>query len=283
MSQFKNVCVLGLGVIGLPTARHISQYYNMFGYDVSSEKVKVASNYFPATTDWSQVPKSDVYVVCVNTWWRDGKADMSAVEAVCRQISESAKPGALVSIESTVSLGTSRKIFKSIFQEKLHVANCPHRLWELGTLSPKDMQNYGVNQIRILGAVNEESGNVAKAYFDSIQIKTISVSSSEISEISKIGENSYRYIEIAFAEELAMICMKHGLNYEELRNACNTLKREKEGWQVQIMEARTGIGGTCLPKDIEYLYNISNPAKLIKGAIETDKHYREFRLGRSNV
>lgn len=280
MPKFEKVCVIGLGVIGMPTARHVSQYYNVYGYDISSEKVKAASNYPPATTDWSQVPRSDVYVVCVNTWWRNGKADISAIDAVCRQISESAKPGALVSIESTVTLGTCRNLFENIFQEKLNVVNCPHRLWELGTLSPKDMEAYGVNQVRIMGAVNEESKEIAQTYFDSIQIKTISVSSCEISEISKITENSYRYIEVAFAEELAMICRKHGLRFEEVRNACNTLKREKEGWQVQIMEARSGIGGTCLPKDIEYLFSISNPARLIKGAIETDELYRKMLAGK---
>jgi UDP-N-acetyl-D-mannosaminuronic acid dehydrogenase len=264
----------------MPTAKHISQYHNVCGYDISSEKVKAASNYFPASTEWSQVPKSDVYVVCVNTWWRDGKADMSAIEAVCRQISESAKPGALVSIESTVTLGTCRNLFKNIFHEKLNVVNCPHRLWELGTLSSKDMEAYGVNQVRILGAVNEESKETAQFYFDSIEIETRSVSSCEISEICKITENSYRYIEVAFAEELAMICKKYGLLFEEIRNACNTLKREKEGWQVQIMEARSGIGGTCLPKDIEYLFSISNPARLIKGAIETDELYRKMLAGK---
>jgi nucleotide sugar dehydrogenase len=280
MPQFGNVCVVGLGTIGMPTAKHISQYHNVCGYDINSEKVKTASSYFPATTNWSQVPKSDVYVVCVNTWWRNGKPDMSAIEGVCRQISESSRPGALVSIESTVTLGTCRNLFKKVFQEKMNVVNCPHRLWELGTLSSKDMEAYGVSQVRVLGAVNEESKETAQSFFDSIQIKTKSVSSCEISEICKITENSYRYIEVAFAEELAMICRKHGLQFEEVRCACNTLKRKKEGWQVQIMEARTGIGGTCLPKDIEYLFSISNPARLIKGAIETDEFYRKMLAGK---
>jgi UDP-N-acetyl-D-mannosaminuronate dehydrogenase len=114
----------------------------------------------------------------------------------------------------------------------------------------------------------------AKGFYQSICIPVQPVSSLETSEMSKIAENSYRYMEIAYAEELALICEKHGLNFSEIRKACNTLKRGKEGWQVQIMEARDGIGGTCLPKDIEYLRHLSNPGELLKGAIKTDEYYR---------
>jgi len=274
MEAKANVCIIGLGTIGFPTALHISKYHKVTGYDIDPKKVKAASDYFFATTEWSEIPESSVYVVCVNTWWRNGKADMSAVELVCQKIAETTTNHPLVSIESTVAVGECRRIYEDIFKKQINMANCPHRLWELGRLSPEDMKNYGVKQIRVLGAIDEESAKRAEEFYQSIQVPLKLVSPIETSEMSKIVENSYRHVEIAFAEEVALICEKRGLNFSAIREACNTLKRDKEGWQVQIMEVRDGIGGTCLPKDIEYLNSLGNPTELLKGAIETDKRYR---------
>lgn len=281
-NEGKRACIIGLGVIGLPTALHISKYHRVTGYDINSKKVKAASDYFFATTNWSEIPESDVYIVCVNTWWRNGKADMSAVKSVCQKISETTTNHPLVCIESTVLVGTCRRIYENIFKRQMKIANCPHRLWELGNLSPGDMKDYGVNQLRVLGAIDEETMKIAEEFYRSIHIPLKIVSSIEISEMSKIAENSYRHVEIAYAEELALICEKHGLNFSEVRDACNSLKRDKEAWQVQIMEARDGIGGTCLPKDIEYLRCLSNPGELLKGAINADALYRKERAGTTN-
>ena len=267
----QEVCVIGLGTVGLPTAIHISKYHKVTGYDIDSSKVENAKHYFFATTEWSKIPEADVYVICVNTWWRDGKADMSAVEDVCRKIAERASRQVLVNIESTVLVGTCRRIQEDIFKKQVQLANCPHRLW------PADMERYGVKQLRILGAADKESMKNAKGFYQSIHVPVQQVSSLEASEMSKIVENSYRFIEIAYAEELALTCQKHGLDFNEIRQACNTLKRESEGWQVQIMEAKEGIGGTCLPKDIMYLYKICNPNSLIAGAIAIDDLYKKGR------
>ena len=95
------------------------------------------------------------------------------------------------------------------------------------------------------------------------------VSSVEIAEMCKITENSHRYLQIAFAEELKMICQKIGLNFDELREACNTK------WNVDMPEARDGVGGHCLPKDIRYVTSLA-PSQLLESAINVDKQYREW-------
>lgn len=267
----QEVCVIGLGTVGLPTAKHISKYHKVTGYDIDLSKAENARHCFFATTEWSKIPEADIYVICVNTWWRDGKADMSAVEDVSNKIVNRADEETLVIIESTVSPGTCRRIHEEIFEKQVQLANCPHRLW------PTDMEHYGVKQLRILGTIDEESMKKAKEFYQSIHVPVQSVSSLETSEMSKIVENSYRYIEIAYAEELALICEEHELDFNEIRQSCNTLKRKKEGWQMQIMEAKEGIGGTCLPKDIMFLQEICNPASLIKGAILADDLYRGNR------
>ena len=268
-----SVCVVGLGTVGFPTASYISKYHKVTGYDIDSSKVENAKHCFFATTEWSKIPEIDVFVICVNTWWRDNKADMSAVEAVCKKIAERITKQTLVNIESTVSVGTCRRIHEEIFKKQVQLANCPHRLW------PEKLECYGVKQLRILGSVDKESMKKAKEFYQSIHIPVRPVSSLETSEMSKLVENSYRFIEIAYAEELALNCQKLGIEFDEIRQACNTLKRktEGEGWQVQIMEAKEGIGGTCLPKDIMYMRCLINPSNLPKSAIETDELYRRKR------
>lgn len=263
------ICVVGLGVVGLPTVRHINKYHEVLGLDIDPLKLREIKD-FPTYSAWEQLPNDiDVFIICVNTWWRNNKADMSAVEDVSNKIANRANEKTLVIIESTVSVGTSRRIFEEIFHKKVLLANCPHRYW------PGDPENYGVKQLRTLGAANRESIEVAKNFYSSIEVPIHPVSSFEAAEISKIAENSYRFIEIAYAEELALTCQRLGIDFNEVRQACNTLKRTGEGWQVQIMEAKEGIGGTCLPKDIRFLQDICNPGSLIEGAMKTDDYYRK--------
>ena len=265
------VCVVGIGNVGFPTALHITRYHEVYGYDIDLHKVKGSSKHFFATDKWEEVPEAEVYVVCVNTWWR-GYPDMSAVQAVSRKIAERATEQTLVTIESTVSLGTCRKIYREIFDEQVLLANCPHRYWS------GDLVHHGVKQQRILGAIDKRSMEEAEKFYWTIQVPVYPVSSIEASEMSKIVENTYRFIEIAYAEEVALACEKLGLIFTEIREACNTLKRQTEGWQVQIMEARDGIGGTCLPKDIMFLCNLTNPGSLLAGAIEIDQVYQKKRV-----
>lgn len=106
-------------------------------------------------------------------------------------------------------------------------------------------------------------------YQDTLGIPLHAVSSIEIAEMCKITENSHRYLQIAFAEELKMICAKLGLNFDDLRKACNTR------WNVDIPEARDGIGRHCLPKDIRYLTSLASSA-LLESAMTVDKKYREW-------
>jgi UDP-N-acetyl-D-mannosaminuronic acid dehydrogenase len=264
------VCVAGIGTVGFPTALSINGYHDVYGYDIDPKKVEDAKKSFPASVKFDEIPEVDVYILCVNTWWR-GFPDMSAVEDVSRKIAERSNRKTLVSIESTVSVGTCRRLFKEIFKGQVLLSNCPHRFWF------KDLIRHGVRQQRILGAIDKESMDEAKKFYWTVQVPVFPVTSIEASEMSKIVENTYRYLEIAYAEEVSLTCEKLGLSFMEIREACNTLKRQSEDWQVQIMEAKEGIGGTCLPKDIRFLHAITNPGSLFAGAIETDEFYQKRR------
>lgn len=124
--------------------------------------------------------------------------------------------------------------------------------------------------MRVIGAVNPESlKSGLKFYKEKLGIQMHAVSNVEVAEMCKITENSHRYLQIAFAEELAMMCSKIGLSFDELREACNTK------WNVDIPEAREGIGRHCLPKDIRYVLTLA-PSVILESAINADNQYREW-------
>ena len=262
------VCVLGLGEVGLPTAKYIlSRGFEVYGYDISSTAIKRAKEegVLKATDIWDEVPPVDIYVVCVSTLLKGDAPDLSPVFDVCEKISQKANSHSLVSIESTIVPGTSRKIYENIFNKNINLVHVPHRYWA------GDPIKHGVNQLRLIGAVNQESLEAGiKFYENMLEIPLHVCSSVEIAEMSKITENAYRYVQIAFAEELRMACEELGLDFNEVREACNTK------WNVEILEAKEGIGGHCLPKDIRYLSSLTIRNTLLKGAIKADEEYRKW-------
>ena len=98
------------------------------------------------------------------------------------------------------------------------------------------------------------------------------VSSIEVAELTKIIENSHRYLQIAFAEELYLYCKSNNISFTELRDSLNTK------WNVEILEPRDGIGGHCLPKDTKMFINssITLKSKILQTAIEIDESYKEY-------
>ena len=266
------VCVVGLGQVGLPVAQYAqAKGLEVWGIDINPATVENArkTGKFKLTSSWQDVSEVDFYIICVTTSQRNDAPDLSPVFDVCKKISEKAKPSTLVSIESTIIPGTCKKIFETIFKNKINLVHVPHRYWAL------DPEKHGVNQIRVIGAVNQESLSIGlKFYQDTLGIPMHVVSSAEVAEMCKITENAHRFLQIAFAEELKMICARIGLDFDELRKAMNTK------WNVDIPEAKTGIGGHCLPKDIRYVTSLA-PSAILESAIEVDKKYREW-LSKSN-
>jgi nucleotide sugar dehydrogenase len=261
------VCVIGLGQVGLPVAQYaFARGLAVWGYDINPSTVKNAgkTGKFKVSSVWEDVPQSDVYVICVTTSQRDGCPDLSPVFEVCKKLAEKTQSLSLVSVESTITPGTCKKIFESIFKKRVSLVHAPHRYWA------GDPVKHGVNQIRVIGGVNAESlGAGVQFYQDTLGIPMHSVSSAEVAEMCKITENSHRFLQIAFSEEVKMICAKIGLNFDEVREACNTK------WNVDMPEAREGVGGHCLPKDIRYVTSLA-PSQLLESAIDVDKKYREW-------
>lgn len=261
------ICVLGLGEIGLSTAKYIrNRDLKIFGYDINEDAVKKASqNGIDASSEWEKVPDAEVYIVCVSTWNTIGQHDLSHVFSISEKVSSRANKETLVSIESTILPGVSRKIYSSIFKEDVKLVHVLHRFWA------EDPVNYGVGQPRVIGAVNQislESGE--KFYRDLLDIPLHKVSSIEESEMCKISENAYRYVLISFAEELKMICHDLKIDFKEVQEACNTK------WNTEILDARDGIGGKCLPTDRHSLATLTKHRTLLEAAKKVDEQYREW-------
>ena len=260
-----SVCVMGLGVVGLPTARYFQERgCKLMGYDTSAKAVANARNWIEATDEPRQIPSdTDVFVICVSTKLAGDKPDASNVYDACRIISGCSPK--LVSIESTVPIGTCRDLHRTVLDEQVSLVHVPHRYW------PEDPGNHGVRQLRVAGAVDNESMIQAYDFYRRLGIPLVRVEPIEIAEMAKIVENAYRYVQIAFAEELSRICSRIRIDFNLLRHACNSK------WNIDIPEARNGIGGTCLPKDIRYLIAAGAErgfeADLLLSAIRADKGY----------
>ena len=254
----RKVCVIGLGVVGHPTAEYISQHgFDVFGYDI---RPKISEN-FSTTTDWNKVPKDvEIYVIAVPTGSEKGKPDLTNLYDVCDKISNT-NSNSLVCMESTVPAGTCRKLAEKFGLS--NVVHVPHRYWQ------GDPVNRGVKMLRVFGALNSQSSAIGLDFYKKLEIPLHIVPEIEIAEMCKIAENAYTYVRIAFVEGLRMICEDLGLDFNKVRDACNTK------WNIDLLEARDGIWGYCLPKDIRYLLNHSNSDPLLVGAIRTDARYKK--------
>lgn len=247
---------MGLGNVGLPVAVHVSKCFPTFGYDVSEKAVARALE--SGVTASVTLEDADIYVVIVNTWFRNGAVDTSAVEDCCNRISKE-NPEALISFESTLAAGTARRMSSTYNLSRVVV--CPHRWWS------EDTKSHGVVQLRVIGALDRESMEQGTSFYRVLGVPLHRLSSLEMAELTKIVENSHRFVQIAFAEEVALIAQKNGLDFKELREACNTK------WNVEILEPRNGIGRECLPKDIRFLLQLDENAQLLSGAVDADNRY----------
>jgi nucleotide sugar dehydrogenase len=233
----------------------------------------------------------DVYILCVSTH-KPGdlfSPQINGLLSVVEKLSIEAKNGALLSIESTIPKGTSKKVFEML-QHRLHVVHAPHRWYAA------EEKEHGINQPRVIGGVcdccliggmqfyggatyRSSSDNNNNNNKKSLGIPMHPVTEIEIAEVTKVIENAHRYLQIAFAEELYLYCQANNMNFPELRDALNTK------WNVNILEPREGIGGHCLPKDTKMFLQSSKSvrSKIIIAATEVDKDYRIYRQTRAQT
>src|ERR671915_2095500 len=173
-TQLNRVLVIGLGQLGLPVAKYIKQRggFDVYGYDISSKAMDRAQTTagIKKATNFSDF---DVYILCISTHKAEDmfSPQIEGLLSIIDKISKEAKNGALVSIESTIPKGTSKKVFEML-NHRLHVAHAPHRWYAL------EEKEHGVNQLRVVGGVCDCCLRVAMQFYDGSQMSSLSSSSS---------------------------------------------------------------------------------------------------------
>ncbi|MFN0117054.1 MAG: nucleotide sugar dehydrogenase, partial [Elusimicrobiota bacterium] len=268
----KHICVLGLGYIGLPTASMFATNgHTVRGVDINPEVVKILKNgdihieepglstvvkaalASKNLTIETTPSEADVFIIAVPTPYRKNEheiptADMSYVESAMESILPFIREGNLVILESTSPPGTTRdliipKIEKAGFSpgKEIGVAYCPERV------IPGQALKELIENDRVIGAINIEWGEKTKALYKSFVAGDIFLTDPTTSEMSKIIENTYRDVNIAFANEVSVLCEKMGINAWEVINIANRHPR------VNIHKPGPGVGGHCISVDPWFL------------------------------
>ncbi len=286
-----NVTILGLGYIGLPTAALIaSKGINVHGVDINKQVVDtinlgkihivepdleglvhyaVQKKFLKAS---AKVQASDVFLVAVPTPFKAQHIpDLSYVENATRMVIPKLKPGNLFIIESTSPVGTTEKMAKLIFKErpelkdKIWVAYCPERVLP-GHVIYELQQND-----RVIGGIDEASTEAAINFYTKFVNGDLHRTNSRTAEMCKLVENAYRDVNIAFANELSMICDKADINVNELIDLASKHPR------VKILNPGPGVGGHCIAVDPWFIVSeFPEDAKIIKQARITNKYKQEW-------
>ena len=259
----KKVLFLGLGYIGLPTAAVAATHgYQVIGVDVNPVvvdtinqgrihivepdlakvvKEAVCNGALRATTKPEQ---ADAFFVVVPTPFKQNhRADITYVESATRSVIPFLKEGDLFVIESTSPVFTTERMAEVIYKErpelkdKLYIAYCPERVLPGNTLYEL------VHNDRVIGGIDEASTQRAIAFYARFVEGALHPTNARTAEMCKLTENSSRDVQIAFANELSLICAKAGINVWELIELANKHPR------VHILQPGSGVGGHCIAVD----------------------------------
>ncbi len=279
--KMRKICILGMGYIGLPTACMIANNgYEVLGIDVDDniinklntgklhiEEQDLEEIFLKALSDnklrvSNKLEKSDVYIIAVPTPLnKNNKADLSYVISASETIKNYVTKENLIILESTSPPGTTRDIVGDIISKKngliagndYYLAYCPERVL------PGKIIYELVNNNRVIGGINKKSAEFAKEIYSSFVKGNIYLTTLETSEFIKLAENTYRDVNIAFANELSEICNDYHINIWDVIKYANMHPR------VNILNPGPGVGGHCIAIDPWFiLENIERKNTLIE-------------------
>ena len=284
------VVTIGLGYIGLPTSALIASHgTNVLGVDINQHVVDtinegrihivepdldkivskaVSKGNLKAATKASA---SEVYLIVVPTPFKGNhEPDISFVEAATKGIIPLLKKGDLYIIESTSPIGTTGKMQELIYaarpelKDEIYIAYCPERVL------PGNVMHELVHNDRVIGGVNEVSTQKATVFYSKYVKGELHATNARTAEMCKLVENSSRDVQIAFANELSLICDKADINVWELINLANKHPR------VNILQPGCGVGGHCIAVDPYFIVSDYPMESKIIGAAREVNNYKSF-------
>ena len=287
--RFQKIVVMGLGYIGLPTASMLAtKGHQVIGVDISKDVVDTinSGNIHIVEPDLdilvrsavnsgcmraSLVPEeANTFIIAVPTPFKlteknPKTPDISYVEGATRAIIPFLRKNDLVILESTSPIGTTERIYAIIIETRpeltgiIHVAHCPERVL------PGHIIRELVDNDRIIGGITKEAAIAARELYNTFCNGDIFLTDARTAEMAKLTENSFRDTNIAFANELSMVCDKLGINVWELIELANKHPR------VNILTPGPGVGGHCIAVDPWFIVDAApNEARLIRTAREVN-------------
>ncbi|HMK63921.1 MAG TPA: nucleotide sugar dehydrogenase, partial [Acidimicrobiales bacterium] len=296
--------VVGQGYVGLPLAlRAVESGFRVVGYDSDENRVKrllaghpdagdvryerllhsaLASGRYLATVDAEHCAGFDVGVIDVPTPLADGIPDLSAVRAAAQTLSRYLGRGATVILESTTYPGTTEELVAPILEEgsgllagvDFHLGYSPERLdpgnqkWDLARI-PK-----------VVSGIDEDSLRAVTAFFDRVVDSTVPVSSTRVAELTKLLENTFRHVNVALVNEMAMFADELDIDIWEAIDAAST-----KPFGYMRFTPGPGVGGHCLPIDPSYLSwtvrrSLNRSFRFVELANDVNDHMPDYVVGR---
>ncbi|MFD2082575.1 UDP-N-acetyl-D-glucosamine dehydrogenase [Actinopolymorpha cephalotaxi] len=265
------VVVVGLGYVGLPLAVRAAQVgHRVIGFDLDENRVKslcagrsyiedvptdlverlVDSGELMPTVHPRDLAGFDVALIAVPTPLQEGLPDLGYVESAARTLARYLRPGATVVVESTTYPGTTADLVAPLLEEGSGLV--PGEDFFLGyspeRIDPGNPTWTLLNTPKIVAGVNEQSQKAVQAFYDTVVETTIPVSSTQSAELAKLLENTFRHVNIALVNEIAMFADGLGIDVWEAIEAAST-----KPYGFMRFTPGPGVGGHCLPIDPSYL------------------------------
>lgn len=265
------VSVVGLGYVGLPLVVEKAKVgFKVLGIDQNFKRVDMVNsgtNYIDdvkdeelrelakdgklrAFSDYKCLPDADVIVICVPTpLTKNMDPDISYIVNVTRNIAQHLRRGQLVTLESTTYPGTTKEVLLPMLEktglkvgEDFFLAFSPERV------DPGNKRFTTCNTSKVVGGITPSCLEVSKTFYEQTIINVIPVSSPSVAEMTKVFENTYRAVNIALVNELALLCDRMDIDVWEVLDAAAT-----KPFGIQIFYPGPGVGGHCIPIDPFYL------------------------------
>ncbi len=291
---------MGLGYIGLPTAALLaSNGYQVVGVDVSSHAVDTINQglihivepdldaYVRSAVTagrlkaFTSPQAADIYIICVPTPFHEGdvvpKPNIDFVLTATRSVANYVKAGDMVILESTSPVGTTQRMAQVLSEEgvnvsSIYIAYCPERVL------PGKIMTELVENDRVVGGLTAESTIKVSAFYRTFVRGVVLETDAKTAEMCKLAENSFRDVNIGFANELSLICDKEGINVWDLIRLANRHPR------VNILQPGVGVGGHCIAVDPWFIVaRDPENTKIIRSAREVNNKKTDWVIDQIKI
>ena len=298
--QKKKVCVVGLGYIGLPTAALLaSNGFNVVGVDLNANVVETINQgrihivepdldafvrsavAAKCLTAFTTSQPADVYIICVPTPFHEGEGipqpNIDYVLTATRSIAGYVKQGDMVILESTSPVGTTEKMAAALNDagvdlSKIHMAYCPERVL------PGKIMTELVENDRVVGGLTPAATHAVCGFYRTFVRGAVLETDAKTAEMCKLTENSFRDVNIAFANELSMLCARSGIDIWNLIALANRHPR------VNILQPSAGVGGHCIAVDPWFIVaGDPETARIIRTAREVNNFKTEWAIDQIKI